>query len=254
MKILALLALSAAFAASARELTGGWIAQIPESGGMEETIFVFKQQGDALTGSVFGRSNGGNIAAAKVDGNQVTFEVIRKPGTNEDRVVFTGRISNNEIRFTRTSADGAKVDFLARYSGPLKEGGSVVGGLPSGRIPTGGPPSPPPPPAKKSEERPSLTVQRIRVGGAVQAKMLVTKEEPEYPPVARKARVQGVVRLRATIAGDGTVQNLEMVSGHPLLVPAAVKAVKTWVYRPTLLNGVAVEVITQIDVPFILDK
>ena len=70
--------------------------------------------------------------------------------------------------------------------------------------------------------------------------------------IARKARIQGVVKLTAIIARDGTVQKLEVGSGHPLLVPSALEAVKQWQYKPTLLNGEAVEVVTQIDVIFTL--
>ena len=67
---------------------------------------------------------------------------------------------------------------------------------------------------------------------------------PIYPPLAKQARIQGVVRLNAIIGKDGTIQNLTVASGHPLLVPAALEAVKQWVYKPTLLNGEPVEVVT----------
>jgi periplasmic protein TonB len=70
--------------------------------------------------------------------------------------------------------------------------------------------------------------------------------------MAKQARIQGVVRFNAIIARDGTVANLEVLTGHPLLVPAALEAVRQWVYKPTLLNGEPVEVITQIDVNFTL--
>ena len=63
-----------------------------------------------------------------------------------------------------------------------------------------------------------------------------------------------VVRLNAIIGKDGTIQNLQVASGHPLLVPSALEAVKQWVYKPTLLNGEPVEVITQIDVNFTLSQ
>jgi protein TonB len=69
-----------------------------------------------------------------------------------------------------------------------------------------------------------------------------------------QARISGVVRLHAVIGKDGTVQNLTVSSGHPLLVPSALEAVKQWVYAPTLLNGQAVEVVTQIEVEFTLSQ
>jgi len=100
-----------------------------------------------------------------------------------------------------------------------------------------------PPPAK-----------RITVGGNVMNVMLAEKVEPEYPPAARAARIQGMVRFTAIIAKDGGVANLTLVSGHPLLIQAAVDAVKQWKYKPTMLNGEAVEVVTQIDVPFTLQQ
>jgi len=134
----------------------------------------------------------------------------------------------------------------------------VVGGVPGG-VPgaAGGlgqllnmPTAPPPP---KPVEKP-VTPQRIRVGGNVQAANLIRKVTPVYPPLAKQARVQGTVRFTAIIGKDGTIQNLQLVSGHPLLVAAAQEAVKQWQYKPTLLNGEPVEVVTQIDVNFTLSQ
>jgi outer membrane biosynthesis protein TonB len=90
---------------------------------------------------------------------------------------------------------------------------------------------------------------RVRVGSNVQAALLVNRVEPVYP---RDAWVEGTVRFTAIIGTDGHVQNLQLVSGPPQLAPAAVNAVMQWVYRPTLLNGKPVEVVTMIDVPFTL--
>ena len=94
----------------------------------------------------------------------------------------------------------------------------------------------------------------IRVGGSVQQTRLVSQSRPVYPVEAKQARIQGVVQLSATIAKDGAVRNLEVIGGHPLLVQAAMDAVRQWVYQPTLLNGQPVEVITQIDVNFTLSQ
>jgi protein TonB len=88
----------------------------------------------------------------------------------------------------------------------------------------------------------------------VQKAKLLQHPEPVYPPLAMQARISGVVRLNAVIGKDGTVQNLTLSSGHPLLVPPAIEAVKQWVYAPTLLNGQAVEVVTQIEVEFTLSQ
>ena len=138
----------------------------------------------------------------------------------------------------------------------------VVGGVPGGSVggavggvlgsiissaPTAAPPPPPPPPVKKK-----APPKRIRVGGNVAKARLTRQVRPQYPPLARQARIQGTVKLSAIIAKDGSIQKLEVMSGHPLLVPAALSAVKQWRYRPTLLNGEAVEVLTNIDVNFTL--
>ena len=94
--------------------------------------------------------------------------------------------------------------------------------------------------------------RRIRVGGAVQASRIIEAPEPVYPPEALAARIQGTVRFDADIATDGTVANLTLVSGHPLLVPAAMDAARQYVYQTTLLNGEPAEVVTTIDVTFTL--
>jgi protein TonB len=128
--------------------------------------------------------------------------------------------------------------------------GGVIGGI-IGSVPTAAPPPPPPP---KVEAPKPVTPQRIRVGGNVQAAMAIRAPKPSYPPLAKQARIQGVVRLNAVIGKDGTIQDLKAASGHPLLVPAALEAVRQWLYKPTLLNGEPVEVVTVIDVNFTLSQ
>jgi protein TonB len=134
--------------------------------------------------------------------------------------------------------------------------GGMVGGSPTGvlggiigSVPSAAPPPPPPPKVEKP-----VTPQRIRVGGNVQAANLVSGPKPSYPPLAKQARISGTVELSAVIGKDGRVQDLKVVRGHPLLVQAALDAVKNWVYRPTLLNGEPVEVSTTIDVNFTLSQ
>jgi protein TonB len=99
-----------------------------------------------------------------------------------------------------------------------------------------------------------VTPQRIRISQGVTRGLLVHREEPAYPPLARAARVQGEVVLSAVIDGNGQIQNLQLVSGHPMLVPAAIAAVKLWRYKPYLLNGQPVEVETTITVIFTLSS
>jgi TonB family protein len=93
----------------------------------------------------------------------------------------------------------------------------------------------------------------IRVDEKVQAANLVSSPAPAYPELARQAGVQGVVHLQAHIAPDGSVKSLQLVSGPPLLVQAALQAVQQWKWQPTLLNGTPIGVLTSIDVPFTLD-
>jgi len=81
---------------------------------------------------------------------------------------------------------------------------------------------------------------------------LIRRVEPTYPPLARQARIQGTVVLAAVISKAGTIENLKLLSGHPLLVPAAIDAVSRWRYRPYILNGDVIEVETQITVNFVL--
>ena len=126
--------------------------------------------------------------------------------------------------------------------------GGIAGGtgtLLQGIIAAAPPPPPPPPPVEKVPER-------IRVGGNVQSAKLADQPKPVYPPLARQARIQGTVRLEAVISKEGTIENLTVVSGHPLLIQAALDAVKRWRYQPTMLNGVPVEVVTTVDVNFTL--
>jgi periplasmic protein TonB len=96
------------------------------------------------------------------------------------------------------------------------------------------------------------TPQRVRVSQGVTQGMVLRKVQPTYPPLARTARVQGSVVLAAVIGKDGSIQNLHVISGHPLLQQAALEAVKQWKYRPYILNGEPVEVDTQVTVNFTL--
>jgi protein TonB len=137
-------------------------------------------------------------------------------------------------------------DMSAGMSGGVPGGvaGGSMGGVIGGVI--GGVGAAPPPP------RPAQS--RIRQGGNVQAAKLMNKVTPVYPPLARQTRISGTVRLHAIIGKDGSVQQLEVLSGHPLLQQAALQAVQQWKYQPTLLNGEAVEVDTTIDVIFSLNQ
>jgi periplasmic protein TonB len=103
-------------------------------------------------------------------------------------------------------------------------------------------PAPPPP----------IAVQRIRIGGQIQAAKVISARPPVYPALARQARIQGTVILHAIIDPDGRVGELRVISGHPLLARAALEAVRLWRYLPTRLNGQPVEVETTVTVKFVL--
>jgi protein TonB len=111
------------------------------------------------------------------------------------------------------------------------------------------PPPPPPPPPPSQLQAPAGA---IRIGANVAAANILTKVTPVYPALAKAARVQGVVKFEVVIGKEGTIQNLRLIDGPPLLVEAALEAVEQWVYRPTLLNGAPVEVLTLIDINFTL--
>jgi TonB family protein len=93
---------------------------------------------------------------------------------------------------------------------------------------------------------------RIQVPAKEMADLIVSKEAPVYPPLARLARIQGTVILKAVIGTNGDVGDIQLISGHPMLAPAAIDAVRQWKYEPYILNGTATEVETQIQVNFAL--
>ena len=107
-------------------------------------------------------------------------------------------------------------------------------------------------PQRVPERAAPLTSGPVRVGGTIQSAKLIVAPKPRYPPLAISAHIQGTVRIQAIIAADGSIRNLQVMSGPPLLVNPAMEAVKQWRYQPTLLNGSPVEVITEIDVVFTL--
>jgi len=96
------------------------------------------------------------------------------------------------------------------------------------------------------------TPQRVRVSQGVVSGLKVRDVKPNYPPLARQARIQGTVVLHAVISKEGAIEGLTLVSGHPMLAPAAIDAVKQWRYKPYLLNGEPVEVDTEVQVNFTL--
>jgi TonB family protein len=160
---------------------------------------------------------------------------------DEHLTLFAAGKGSDRTLFVTVRQEGARV-----VSGGAVEG--LVGGVPGMVLQEQAATAPAvlPPPANG--------VERIRVGGNVQSMNLTRKVTPLYPPLAKQARIQGVVRFTALIGTDGSVINLQLVEGHPLLVSSAQEAVQQWQYKPTLLNGNPAEVVTQIDVNYTLSQ
>ena len=173
------------------------------------------------------------------------------------KVVQTNMLSTGQLRIpTRIPR---RVEMIREEETPLPamaEGvvGGIPGGVPGGQL--GGViggiiSSTPTPTAIVPKLEP---VKRIRISQGITQGMVISKIEPRYPKIAIAARVTGVVLLKAVISKEGEIKELQVVSGHPLLVPAAMDAVKQWRYRPYLLNGEPVEVETNIIVTFQIES
>lgn len=141
-----------------------------------------------------------------------------------------------------------EVSADAMASGPFEIAGPVnrllADIIPAPRLPE--PPRPVPP--TRVERAP------MRVSAGVQEAKLLRRVIPVYPPLAITTRTEGTVHLVGVIAKDGTIRDLQVIDGHPLLVRAAIDAVKQWIYKPTLLSGEPVEVIAPIEVRFTLNR
>src|SRR5271157_2299007 len=177
------------------------------------------------------------------------------PAAAPVRVVkVQSELDNGQLR--TPTAIPKKIEMIKEDEPPPSTGGvaGVVGGVPGGvpggamggvlgsvigNVPTAVPKAVAPP-------------QRVRVSQGVSQGLLIHKVQPQYPPLARQARVQGTVVLQAVIGKDGTIQNLHVVSGHPMLTASALEAVKQFRYKPYFLNGEPVEVETTINVIFTL--
>jgi periplasmic protein TonB len=131
---------------------------------------------------------------------------------------------------------------------PVGTGSTDIGALGSSAN-VGEPPVPPPPP-----EPPPPAPKLVRVGPGVKEPVRVSGAPPEYPLVAREARVQGTVILEAVINDRGRIERVRVLRSQPLLDAAAISAVQNWRYTPTLLNGVPVSVLMTITINFTLQN
>jgi protein TonB len=175
------------------------------------------------------------------------------------------RLDSDPGRLTAPATIPAKtaviVDEPLATSGYGVPGGIVGGernGVPGGTWTSIPDLAPPPPPAVEvappaAVNPPPMAPKRIMVGGKVTMARLIHRVDPLYPPLARQMRVSGVVELVGVIATGGRIRELKLLRGNPLLAPAALEAVRQWVYEPTLLNGEPVELIATISVIFRLN-
>jgi TonB family protein len=150
---------------------------------------------------------------------------------NGEPVAVETQVSVNFTLSDKPAAEGEAGDIPGGAQ-PGQQGG-IVGAVDSSK------PLPPPP-------------QRVRVSQGVESGLIAKKVPPIYPQTAKDAHIQGVVVLRVIVSKEGDVENIELVSGHPDLAPAAIEAVKQWKYKPYLLNQQPVEVETQVQVNFTL--
>ena len=175
------------------------------------------------------------------------------------RVIQTDMLSTGELRTPSRIPQRVQMIKEDDAPPPIAAGGGVVGGVPGG-IPggqlggvIGGIVNSTANTAIVPKFSP-VVPQRVRISSGVTQGLLIHRVEPTYPPLAKAARIQGNVVLSAVIDINGQIQNLQLVSGHPMLVPAALAAVKEWRYKPYLLNGTPVEVETTITVIFTLSS
>ncbi len=158
-----------------------------------------------------------------------------------------------ELLSNKGELDAAKAEFLAvtqlktQTSEPLRQAANDLVDKEENVPPTPDPAVETPP--KKSASL-KVAPTRVRQGGIVQPAKLLHRVDPTYPPLAAQAHVSGMVRLHANVGKDGSVREVEALSGHPLLLQSAMNAVKQWRYSPALLNGHPVDVDTTIDVEF----
>jgi protein TonB len=172
--------------------------------------------------------------------------------------IQTDLLSTGELRTPTKIPNKVQMIKEEEAPPPMPAGGGVVGGVPGG-IPGGsvGGVLGSILSSSSMSSVPKVTLaapQRIRVSQGVTKGLMIHRVEPTYPALAKAARIQGEVVLSAVIDVNGGITNLQLISGHPMLVPSALAAVREWRYKPYLLNGQPVEVETNITVIFSLSQ
>ena len=197
---------------------------------------------------------------ARIQGTVILKVVINKSGDVENLQLFSGHPmlapaaldAVRQWKYKPYLLNGAPVEVETRvmvnFTLPeMRPAEGVVGDAPGGILPDA--PSTPESNIPRDPDRPGV----VRVAQGVMAELLISKVPPEYPAVPKRARIQGTVVLRIDVDKAGNVSNIQLISGHPMLAPAAIDAVKQWKYKPYLLNGEPVEVETQVRVNFTLE-
>jgi periplasmic protein TonB len=157
--------------------------------------------------------------------------------------------SNDSAGFTPTAVPSEFLALLDTQTGSEPAVGTVLAGtrtIPPLALAESSLPPPEPPPGEPDIKPPPV------IGGRLEPAELIKQTVPVYPPLARNARVEGVVLLEGTVNVSGSVQNIRVVEGHPLLIDEALRAVKKWKYRPAILNGQPTPSPVTIRVRFIL--
>jgi periplasmic protein TonB len=163
---------------------------------------------------------------------------VQRPKFIQPTRMVAPTVIPKKVEIVKDEAPDVSGGTAGGFGVPGGVAGGVLGGIVGGAAP--------PPPPKPVQTGP------VRIGGNVMQAKAIDRVQPQYPAIARAAHVQGTVVLHAIIAKDGTVQQLQLMSGPPLLVNAAMDAVRQWRYSPTELNGEPVEVDTTIQVVFTL--
>ena len=199
-----------------------------------------------------GKHGGYVYVISGCDGQQ--YKIVAEPEINDSG---QRAFCSDESGAMRTSSDGKATTCLS--SGEAVAGESAPGEHATGLAAIAVAPGPQIDAQSTSGVKPQPTVvvqgtrpSRVRVSQGVTQGMIVSKVQPIYPPDAKAARIQGSVVIAVIIGKDGNVQSERLISGHPLLAPAATDAVKQWKYRPYVLNGQAVEVDTLVTINFTL--
>ena len=157
---------------------------------------------------------------AKPHPAQTPARPFAPPGLDQGRGISDGFGDPNGVR------DGVPLDFA----------------VPVGHTNTIDPPKPPDPPRPQTQSRAVEPDRPVRLPSTVLQGKAIARRTPEYPSIAKQARLQGSVSVEVMIAPDGRVESARAVSGHPIFAKAAVESAYGWRFEPTLLNGTAVRV------------